>query len=167
MNGKPQNRQRTNQLFEMFKSIHERKRRECAKGEEMKQQKELSCCTFTPKIKEFDHTVFNNNYSSISLVSNYDYITKMKKIREDRIKRELHLSNKLEKTSRVTIPQEFVFHQSHHKKNEDNSDSSSIKQRTNINLSDICQFYQTNEINDNMSYKNAKKYLHNLLNQKE
>ena len=40
MNGNMKNKQRTNQLFEMFKSIQERKKRECAKGEEMKQQKE-------------------------------------------------------------------------------------------------------------------------------
>lgn len=166
MNGKVKNKQRTNQLFEMFKSIQERKKRECAKGEEMKQQKELSCCTFSPQIKEYDLSVFNNNYSSISLESNYDYVTKMKKLREEKIKRELQLSNKLEKRSRVTVPKEFVFHKSHHRK-DDYNENDSNKQRSKINLSDICQYYQTNEINDNMPYKAAKKYLHNLLNQKD
>lgn len=146
MNGKSHYRKRTDELYGMFRKIQEKKNQDYLKGLEEKEKNELSYCTFTPKILEYNQEMFKEKYkySPVSILSNYNYVVKMKKNREEKIKRELELSNKLEKNNKITIPQEFNLHNSKINKNYSThliNKNKFQKSQSNINLNVIIFYF--------------------------
>ena len=186
---------RNDELHDMFKVIAEKKKNNEMKRKEMIEQKEKSVCTFMPKVEMLNKEMFINRPNNTSLFYNDGYVSKMNKIRREKILNELERSMKLEKKCNITIPKEFSLHNKKYNccgKNKfvNNNGVSSMK-NTNVctsrnsltnnnnnnnehnkllehklSLAEICNYYNTNNPHLNtLPFSKAKEKLHSLLHQ--
>jgi hypothetical protein len=186
---------RNDELHDMFKVIAEKKKNNEMKRKQMIEQKEKSVCTFMPKVEGLNKDMFINRPNNMSLVYNDGYVSKMNKIRRDKILSEIERSMKMEKKCNITIPKEFSLHNKKYncdrKNNKEGNNSNGVNTNvcssrnslTNNNknnnksehnkllehklsLAEICNYYNTNNPNlHTLPFSKAKEKLHSLLHQ--
>ena len=183
---------RNDELHDMFKVIAEKKKNNEIKRKEMIEQKEKSVCTFMPKVEGLNKDIFINRPNNMSLVYNDGYVSKMNKIRRDKILSEIERSMKMEKKCNITIPKEFSLHNkkkyncdkknnksgvntnvcssrnsltTSSKKNNNKSEQNKLLEHK-LSLAEICNYYNTNNPHlHTLPFSKAKEKLHSLLHQ--